>query len=134
MGIHSLSMITDDPAEYLQWQQEQEYMEALVEQYHAEQIQKAEYEMADIIGCLQRVPDYKENMLEKVQTEMNIAEEYIGQIKQILAGANKAIIATILQPLNSAICESEWLLEASENITSDSRDDNILGNLNTPKV
>lgn len=116
-------MITDDPAEYYQWQQEQEHMEILVEQYHAEQIQKAEHEMAEIIGCLQRVPNYKDNLMQQVETERQIAGQYIDQIKDILAGANKSIIATILQPLNSAMSESEWLLEGCENITS--RDDNV---------
>ena len=125
VGICCQSMITDDPAEYYEWQQEQEHMEMLVEQYHAEQLQRAEHEMSEILGCLQRVPEYQDNLMENAQTEIQIADQYLTQIKQILAGANKAVLATILQPLNSAMSESEWLLEAGQMLVSQSREDNI---------
>ena len=104
VGIGCQSMITDDPAEYYEWQREQEHMEMLVEQYHAEQLQKAEHEMSEIMGCLQRVPEYQDNLIENAQTEIEIADQYLNQIKQILAGANKSIIATIFQLRKSIKC------------------------------
>ena len=118
-------MITDDPAEYYHWQQEQEHMEMLIEQYHAEQMQRAEHEISEVLGSLQTVPEYQNNLMSKAQTEILIANQYMTQIKKILTGANKAVLATILQPLNSAMSESEWLLEAAQSVVSQSREDNI---------
>ena len=100
-------------------------MEMLIEQYHAEQLQRAEHEMSEVLGSLQTVPEYQDNLMENAQTEIQIADQYMTQIKEILAGANKAVLATILQPLNSAMSESEWLLEAGQVLVSQSREDNI---------
>jgi|13_taG_2_1085334.scaffolds.fasta_scaffold00029_3 hypothetical protein len=117
-------MITDDPAEYELWQQEQAHMEHLVEEYHQEQLDKAEMEMVEILGCLASSPEYGDNLHANAQTEMDIAGSYLAQIKTILDGASKPIIASILQPLRSALIDSEFMIEGGYRVL-DSRDDNV---------
>ena len=113
-----------DAEEYHLQQQEQQHMEHLVEQYHQEQMEKAEREMAEILGCLASSPAYGDNFHTNAQTEMDIAGTYLSQIKTILDGASKPIIASILQPLRSALIDSEFMIEGGYSVL-DSRDDNV---------
>lgn len=121
-------MITDDAGEYHRHILEMEQMDVLVEQYHAEQMERAEAEMAEILGCLanssEDYPAYGVNFQVNAKTEMVMAEEYLNQIKAILDGGNKPILATILQPLRSAMIDAEFMLEGGLSLI-ESRDDNV---------
>jgi hypothetical protein len=101
-----MSMITECPSEFASMQEEQAHMDALYDAYVDENVDRAKANLGEMLDLLNRVP------------------RYLNQIKSILKGNGQDIILqTILQPLQQAIIDVEFNLEASEQLRLEQKPD-----------
>lgn len=110
-----------DRFDYESHREEDERLGAQYEQYLHEETQRAKVELNQIIGLLDRMPNYKDiDMSSALNNERAIAQQYRDSINNIVRGnPQELILGAILNPIIRALNEVDFNLEAMDEILSE---------------
>ena len=107
-----------DRFDYESHREEDKRLGAQYEQYLHEETQRAKVELHQIIGLLDRMPNYKDiDMSAALHNERAFAQQYRDTINDIVRGnPQELIVGAILQPILNALNEVDFNLEAIDEI------------------
>ena len=107
-----------DRFDYENHREEDKRLGAQYEEYLHDMTQAAKVELNQMIGLLDRMPNYKQiNIIQAIDNERAIAQQYRDSINSIVrANPQELILGAILQPILNAINEVDFNLEAIDEI------------------
>lgn len=107
-----------DRFDYESHREEDKRLGAQYEEYLHDMTQLAKVELNQMIGLLDRMPNYKQiNIIGAIDNERAIAQQYRDTINDIVRGnPQELIVGAILQPILNALNEVDFNLEAIDEI------------------
>ncbi len=107
-----------DRFDYESHREEDKRLGAQYEEYLHDMTQLAKVELNQMIGLLDRMPNYKQiNIIGAIDNERAIAQQYRDTINNIVRGnPQELIVGAILQPILNALNEVDFNLEAIDEI------------------
>jgi hypothetical protein len=107
-----------DRFDYESHREEDKRLGAQYEEYLHDMTQLAKVELNQMIGLLDRMPNYKQiNIIGAIDNERVIAQQYRDTINDIVRGnPQELIVGAILQPILNALNEVDFNLEAIDEI------------------
>jgi hypothetical protein len=110
-----------DRFDYESHREEDKRLGAQYEEYLHDMTQLAKVELNQVIGLLDRMPNYKSiNHTDAIENEKALAQSYRDSINDIVrANPQELILGAILQPILNALNEVDFNLEAIDEIISE---------------